>query len=234
MTRSTDRPRSSHAAEGFTYLGLMVVIAIVNIGLGVAVTSWGVIGKRAKETELIWRGQQYVRALGCHREQTGGPPEKLDDLLESDCIRALYPEPMNPDRGWRIIRESDLRAQGGGFGASASASATGLSPAEEMLDRLASFGRPGMGGGTGTRGGPGSSGPAPGQSSENQPRIMNAGPEIAERLQGRLQELTDRLRQNSAAGSGNGIVGVASFSPDESLRLYEGENTYDAWRFVAR
>ncbi len=100
--------------EGFTFIGLMVAIALINISLAVALTSWATINKRAKETELIWRGQQYVRALRCHQAQTGALPDELDELLESDCIRAVYPDPMSPDGEWRIIRESDLEfAQGG-------------------------------------------------------------------------------------------------------------------------
>jgi hypothetical protein len=49
----------------------------------------------------------------------------------------------------------------------------------------------------------------------------------------RLRNLTERLRQDFAS-SGDGIVGVVSRSQEESLRMYEGEITYDAWRFMAR
>jgi uncharacterized protein YukE len=50
----------------------------------------------------------------------------------------------------------------------------------------------------------------------------------------RLRNLTERLQQDFGGNSGNGIVGVVSTSTDEALRMYEGETTYDAWRFVAR
>ena len=59
-----------------------------------------------------------------------------------------------------------------------------------------------------------------------------APPELLEAAYLRLQNLSQRLSQSF--GSGSGIVGVASNSTDEALRLYEGELTYDAWRFVAR
>jgi hypothetical protein len=48
-----------------------------------------------------------------------------------------------------------------------------------------------------------------------------------------LRNLTERLQQDFATG-GDGIIGVASTSTDIALRLYEGESTYDAWRFMAR
>ena len=114
--------REREKEDGFTLLGLLVVVVIINIGLGVAVTSWMTIDQRAKEAELIWRGQQYIRALQCHRDQTGGYPEELDELLESDCIRALYPDPMSRAGEWRLLRENDLQpASGGGAGRGAAA-----------------------------------------------------------------------------------------------------------------
>ncbi len=64
-------PPTIREPEGFTFIGLMVAIALINISLAVALTSWATINKRAKETELIWRGQQYVRALRCHQAETG-------------------------------------------------------------------------------------------------------------------------------------------------------------------
>ncbi len=210
-------------AAGFTLIGLMVVIAVINIGLAVAATSWTVIGKRAKEAELIWRGQQYVRALQCHR-QTGGLPQRLDDLLESDCIRALYPEPMEPERGWRIIRESDLRVDAGAggdlifdFSVSMSVGRAGVQSSSGGITL-----------GAGRAAAPTESGAGSGASGSG---VQN---ETTRAMYERLQELTDRLRRDSAAGAGDGIVGVASFSTDESLRVYDGEITYDAWRFVAQ
>ncbi len=97
--------------DGFTILGLLVAVAVINIGLGIAATSWVTIDRRADEAELIWRGQQYVRALNCHQQATGGLPEELSELVESDCIRALYPDPISADGEWRILRQGDPELQ---------------------------------------------------------------------------------------------------------------------------
>jgi len=223
-------PADDAGQAGFTLLGLMIVIAVINIALGVAVTSWMTLDKRAKEAELIWRGQQYVRALACHRQQEGAPPEELEDLLESDCIRALYPDPMTPDGQWRVIRESDLQNRSG-FEAT-----TQGRNASEILDALdqemggsgsslGNAGAPGRGGATGGRGAG-----AGGVAAPNSDAVSESLRTAYERL----RNLTERLRQDFGSGSGNGIVGVVSRSTDEALRLYEGETTYDAWQFLAR
>ncbi len=213
--------------RGFTLIGLMVMIAVINIGLGVAVTSWVTINKRAQEVELIWRGQQYVRALQCHRQQTGALPDELDELLESDCIRALYPDPVTRGGQWRLIREADLQDQFGRGGL------TGDRTASRMLDSIdrelrgpeAFFGGEPQGGRGGqlSLGGPGGG------------ARQGGGALQTDSLQGaydRLRNLSERLRRNFASPSA--IVGVVSTSTDEALRSYQGELTYDTWRFLVR
>lgn len=219
--------------RGFTLLGLLVVIAVINIGLGVAATSWAIINKRAKETELIWRGQQYVRALQCHRQQTGGLPDELEELLESDCIRALYPEPMHKGGEWRIIRESDLRAEA--FASGARGVGADPSVAEEVIDRLTLPGGDSVG--AGRRADPGGAGAGQGFRSgfgQTQTGRLRIQTETMSAMNERLRALTDRLRRGAGGARGDGIVGVASFSTDASLRIYQGESNYDAWRFVAQ
>ena len=203
---------ASSREAGFTLIGLIVAIAVINIGLAVAVTSWSHLGKRAKEAELIWRGQQYVRALRCHQTENGALPDDLDELLESDCIRALYPEPMNPDGQWRLIRQSDMQLaaqSAGGFAGNRSAADVLDNIDRELQGPEAYFGGRGGQGRGGTQG------------------------DSLQAAYQRLQTLNQRLAQNFST-SGDGIVGVASYSTEEALRLYEGETTYDAWRFVAQ
>ncbi|MGD8817001.1 MAG: type II secretion system protein [Acidobacteriota bacterium] len=224
-------PRRPHridvmAQSGFTLIGLMVLIVVINIGLAVALTSWSTIDKRARETELIWRGQQYMRAIACHRQETGAPPDQLEDLLESDCIRALYPDPMTRDGVWRVIRESDLQNRGSFAETAQGRNAAGILDA---LDRELGGARAGAGQAAISPGG--RRGAAPGA-----PGLSAQGADMSESLRSayeRLRNLTERLSQDFA-GSGDGIVGVVSRSRDEALRMYEGETTYDTWRFVAR
>lgn len=93
---------------GFTMIGLLVTVAVINIALGVAVTSWVTLDRRAREAELLWRGRQYVRALRCHQQLTGSLPGELEELLESDCIRRLWADPMTDGGDWELIRSGDV------------------------------------------------------------------------------------------------------------------------------
>lgn len=93
---------------GFTMIGLMVAVVVINIALAVVVTSWVTLDRRAREAELLWRGRQYVRALRCHQQETGSLPTELEELLESDCIRRLWPDPMTDQGEWEPIRLGDV------------------------------------------------------------------------------------------------------------------------------
>ena len=237
--------RGAAADAGFTFLGLMVVIAVINIGLGVAATSWVTINKRAKEAELIWRGQQYVRALQCHRQQTGGLPDDLDELLDSDCIRALYSDPMGRNGAWRVIRESDLRMEGDRGGSTGSLSgALDISVNLQTGQAELSLGLPGRGAGSGIQlglgslsapgAGGGSRGAAPGGGGATRAAGRGNQTDSLQAAYQRLRTLSQRLNDNFSRSTGDGIVGVVSASTGEALRLYQGEATYDAWRFVVQ
>jgi len=108
--------RSRRREAGYTLIGLLVALAVINVALGVAVTSWVTLDRRAREAELLWRGRKYVRALRCHQEETGGLPTELDELVESDCIRRLWADPMTDGGDWELIRRGDVAPEGEGRG----------------------------------------------------------------------------------------------------------------------
>lgn len=95
--------------EGYTLVGLMVAVMVVNIALAVAATSAVTVHRRAQEAELIWRGQQIVRAIDCYRAGDAGEPlEKLEQLVEADCLRRVYADPIAEEGAWRILTQQDL------------------------------------------------------------------------------------------------------------------------------
>lgn len=66
-------------------------------------------GRRERETEMIWRGKQYIRGIKMYYRKTGKFPTSLEDLTKPKIgnirfMRQAYKDPMNTKDGeWRLI-----------------------------------------------------------------------------------------------------------------------------------
>ena len=65
-------------------------------------------GRREREQEAIWRGNQYVRAIELYYRKNGRYPQTVDDLTKGNLsvhfIRKAYADPTNTEDGsWRFI-----------------------------------------------------------------------------------------------------------------------------------
>ncbi len=100
--------------RGFTYIGLLLLIAIGGIGLSIVGPVWHAEAQREREKELLFIGEQYARAIGSYYESTPGEarqyPATLEDLLEDRRfpvvrrhLRKLYRDPMTNDAEWGLI-----------------------------------------------------------------------------------------------------------------------------------
>lgn len=90
--------------KGYTLIILMVAVAVISIGLLVAIPVWKTQLQREREEELIFRGKQYVEAIRLFQIKFPGRfPKTLEELLEEKCIRKLYEDPMTEDGEWNII-----------------------------------------------------------------------------------------------------------------------------------
>jgi type II secretory pathway pseudopilin PulG len=52
--------------RGFTYLWVLVAIAVLGIGLVAASEVWQTTARRQQLEQLDWAGTQYMRAVGTH------------------------------------------------------------------------------------------------------------------------------------------------------------------------
>ena len=106
--------RSGRQEQGFTYLGALLLVAIVGAGLAAAGTVWSHAHQRRKETELIWIGHQFTQAIGLYYQRSPGAvkryPEKLEDLLEDRrypapqrYLRKLYADPITGKPNWELV-----------------------------------------------------------------------------------------------------------------------------------
>ena len=89
--------------DGFTYLVLLAAIIIIGISMGAAGKYWQNILQREKEEELLFRGDQYVKAI--ERYYSSGAqqmyPQSIDDLLKDNrtatgkrYLRQKYKDPI--------------------------------------------------------------------------------------------------------------------------------------------
>ena len=101
--------------RGAILLLLLVMVVIVGLASGLAGQSWRTTVQRAREAELLWRGQQYQKALSSYYSVRQGQqsfPAKLDDLLRDPRfphvvrhLRKLYDDPMTGG-AWELIKDS--------------------------------------------------------------------------------------------------------------------------------
>ena len=90
--------------DGFTLIVVLVAITVMSILLSAAATTWTHVTRRADEAELIWRGEQYAKAIDCYVRLRATPPVELQQLVDARCLRKLYAQPLTPDGSWRILR----------------------------------------------------------------------------------------------------------------------------------
>lgn len=74
---------------------LLVGIAVMGVLMSAAIPSWKTLTQREREAELVFRGEQYARAVGLfQRKYAGAFPPNLDTLLQQKYLRKKYIDPM--------------------------------------------------------------------------------------------------------------------------------------------
>ena len=116
--------RGARNGGGFTYLGLLIAIALLGIALSAVGVVWSTQIRRDKEVELLYAGHQIRQAIGRYRAVGGQFPQALNDLLEDKrspvprrYLRQIYLDPMTGTADWQLIL-----APGGGIMGVASSS----------------------------------------------------------------------------------------------------------------
>ncbi|MBZ5544714.1 MAG: type II secretion system GspH family protein [Acidobacteriia bacterium] len=107
-SRNSLRPASRAATSegGFALLIVMMLAVVLLISLTAALPSVYTQGQREKEEELIFRGNEYARAMALFRRQFRRYPTSVKELLQTNGIRFLrheYTDPMTKQGKWRFI-----------------------------------------------------------------------------------------------------------------------------------
>lgn len=155
---------------------LLAAMTIMAIFLAMALPAWKTAAQREKETELIFRGQQYARAVALfQRKYANTFPPNVDILLNEHFLRKKYKDPMTEDGEFQVIYATQVASA-----------------------------QPSVGGTVPTQGQP-----------QQRPTTTIAG-------------------GGTTAGPQGGIIGVASKSKDQSIRIFNARDHYNEWVFVAQ
>jgi type II secretory pathway pseudopilin PulG len=83
--------------DGYAMAALLAAMASMAIMLAAAMPVWKTTATREKEAELIFRGEEYVRAIGRFQRRTGALPPSIDALIDGKYLRKKYKDPITND-----------------------------------------------------------------------------------------------------------------------------------------
>ena len=90
--------------DGYAMAALLVGLAVMAIMLSVAMPTWKQMVQREKEAELVFRGQQYARAIGLfQRKYAATFPPDVETLVRGKFLRKKYKDPMVPDGEFQVL-----------------------------------------------------------------------------------------------------------------------------------
>jgi type II secretory pathway pseudopilin PulG len=229
--------QARHSASGFDDQGyilvaLLVGIAIASIWMTAALPSWRQQAIREKEAELIFRGEQYARAILLYQQKMNGAlPTNLDDLVSQHVLRRKWKDPIAnaeflPKVGCMAAGPGGQPGVGApglpGRGGTPTIPGRGTTPIGPPVTRpggrvgLVDFANPVVQQQMPTRGMP-----MPPQMPPQTPGAPGR-PQVPGQMPGQFP--------GGQPGQG-GICGVQSTSKAASIKIYNGQQQYDLWQF---
>lgn len=100
--------------SGFTYLGLVILIAIIGLVAASSLQVGAIVNRRDAEQELLEIGSEYIDALRSYADSTpkdqSSVPARLQDLLSDPRfpgikrhLRRLYIDPLTGNNEWGTL-----------------------------------------------------------------------------------------------------------------------------------
>ncbi len=95
-SRTARAPRRYTAGErGYAMAALLVGMSVMAVFMTMALPVWSTAAKRAREDELVFRGEQYARAIGLfQRKYANALPPNIDVLVNEKFLRKKYLDPV--------------------------------------------------------------------------------------------------------------------------------------------
>ena len=124
MRSTTPRFGLLRNRSGFSYLGVLILVAVMSVALIGAGRYWSTIVKREREAELLYRGDQIRKAIASYYNNPPGGqnksyPRQFSDLLKDPRypnlkrhLRKWYTDPMTQGGDWVYIIDASQRIKG--------------------------------------------------------------------------------------------------------------------------
>lgn len=130
VRRSDERRRATRRLgilrnrSGFSYLGVLILVAVMSITMIGTGRYWSTIVKRELEAELLYRGDRIRQAIASYYNNPPGGqnktyPRQFSDLLKDPRypgvkrhLRKWYTDPMNRGKDWVYILDASQRLKG--------------------------------------------------------------------------------------------------------------------------
>ena len=200
---------SNNINRGYTLAGALCLIAVMSIFMALAVESWTWIKQRDNEEELIFRGREYVEAIGRYHAKFNSFPPDLETLQKLKFIRKLYKDPMTKSGAWKALRPDSV-VEAGAAGQINQPGAQGKNEDDQESQQHQSGQIPsGFGNGNS------------GQNSSSDNDQQTDGSEA--------DKNSDEEPESETTGP---IVGVVSRSKKNSIKVYNNQTTYNKWYFI--
>jgi type II secretory pathway pseudopilin PulG len=142
--------RPDHAGEcGYAMAVLLMALSVMAILMTIAMPVWKHDAQREKEAELVFRGEQYGRALTLFQRKRGPgvTPPNVQALLDDHVLRKLYKDPITGD-------DFDIVRQGQQAAGITQSPASGRGGTSATAPQGSSTSQPGAGPGTPSSNGP--------------------------------------------------------------------------------
>jgi hypothetical protein len=257
--------RRTHRKDaGFSLAALIFFATAASIVMAAAVPAYKMQAKREMEEELIFRGEEHIRAIQKYQRRFGVYPSSIDQLLSTNGLRFLRKKYVDPVTG-KDFRLITVNPDGSLNGSKVFSSNMNNQP---LFGNTQIFGQP-----QGQQGQPGQPQNQQNQQQRGQQPNSQRGFQIAPPQGGQgftggfsapggfvlPQNQAPRGQQQPQQGRGGpqpsggfgspaggfgapaggtpfasgGVIGVASESTEESIKVYNTRQKYEEWEFIA-
>ena len=108
-------PRSARLTRsgGYAMAALLVAMSVMAVMMTVALPVWNTAARREKEAELVFRGEQYARAIALYQRKFANTlPPSVEVLLNDRYLRKKYKDPITGG-DFQLLSGASVQANAG-------------------------------------------------------------------------------------------------------------------------